>query len=248
LEWGPLEARPSSESPAGDQPGLLGHADGEAGQVVFADRIHAGHLGGLAADEGTTGQFAAPGDTGYHLLADVHIQLAAGEVVEEEEGLRALHEDVVDAHGHQVLTNGVVLVEVEGQLQLGADTIGAGDQHRLAVVLRQLHEGTEAANAAQHLGPHGPAGMGLDAFDQIVPGIDINAGIAVGKSGGGSHGNPEKRAEKERYSTSRTLFRWSPGEGATALIHPPEIALDHVIVGRPLPRPHWPRPPWRRGR
>ena len=38
---------------------LLDRADGEAGEVVFAVRVHAGHLGGLAADQRAAGQFAA---------------------------------------------------------------------------------------------------------------------------------------------------------------------------------------------
>jgi len=38
------------------------HADGEAGQIVLAVGIHAGHLGGFAADQRAAGLFAAGGD------------------------------------------------------------------------------------------------------------------------------------------------------------------------------------------
>ena len=41
---------------------LLDGADGEAGQVVFAVRVHAGHFGGLAADQRAAGLLAAGGD------------------------------------------------------------------------------------------------------------------------------------------------------------------------------------------
>lgn len=37
-----------------------------------------------------------------HLLRGVHVQLAAGKVVEEEHRLRAAGHNVVHAHGHQV--------------------------------------------------------------------------------------------------------------------------------------------------
>ena len=61
------EARPSTTSPGAiDLPSmtarLLDDADGEAGQIVFAIRVHARHLGGFAADQRAAGQFAACGD------------------------------------------------------------------------------------------------------------------------------------------------------------------------------------------
>ena len=68
-------------------------------------------------------------------VGGVDVELAAGEVVEEEQRLGALHQDVVDAHRDQVDADGVVPVEREGELELGADAVGAGDQDRLAVAL-----------------------------------------------------------------------------------------------------------------
>ena len=88
--------------------GFFHRADGEAGEVVFAGRVHAGHLGGLAADQRAAGLFAARGDALDHVGGGVDVELAAGEVVEEEQRLGALHQDVVDAHRHQVDADGVV--------------------------------------------------------------------------------------------------------------------------------------------
>src|SRR5690606_18536551 len=45
---------------------LFYHADAETGQVVVFAFIHAGHLGSLAAHQGTAGQFAAGADAGDH--------------------------------------------------------------------------------------------------------------------------------------------------------------------------------------
>jgi hypothetical protein len=51
------------------------------------------------------------------------------------------------------------------------------------VLLRDLEQRAEAADAGQHLGAHGALRGGLDAFDQGIAGIDIDAGIAVGERG-----------------------------------------------------------------
>ena len=71
-------------------------------------------------------------------------------------------------------------------LQLGADAVGARNQHRLAVAVeRNLEQRAEAAEAAEHLGPQRALDGGLDAFDQLVAGFDIDAGIFVRNRHGG---------------------------------------------------------------
>src|SRR3546814_4495825 len=67
--------------------GLLHRADGEAGQVVFARRVHVWHLRGLAADQRAAGQLAAFRDAADHGHGGVDIELAGGDVVEEEQRL-----------------------------------------------------------------------------------------------------------------------------------------------------------------
>ena len=114
---------------------------------------------------------------------DVHVELAAGEVVEEEQRFGALHQNVVHAHRHQVDADGVVPVELERELELGADAIGAGDQHRLAITLRDLEQRAETADAGQHLWAHGAPGERLDALDQRIAGIDVDARVTVRKRG-----------------------------------------------------------------
>ncbi len=184
FECGPLDARPSSTSPAAmrapvDRPRLLDDADGEAGEVVFAVGVHAGHLGRLAADQRAAGLLAARGDALDHQRRGGDVEPPAGEIVEEEQRLRALHEDVVGAHRDQVDADGVVPVERERELELGADAVGAGDQHRLAEALADLDQRAEAADAGEHLGAHRPLGERLDALDQRVAGVDVDARLAV---------------------------------------------------------------------
>ena len=122
------------------------------------------------------------GDALDHRGRDVDVELAAREVVEEEQRLGALHEDVVDAHRDEVDADRVVAVERERELELGADAVGAGDQHRLAEALADLDQRAEAADAGEHLGAQRALGERLDALDQRVAGVDVDAGVAVGKA------------------------------------------------------------------
>jgi hypothetical protein len=182
LECGPLEARPRIASPGLVEDALLlHHPDAEAGEVVFALGIHPRHLGGLAADQRAACQLATGRNAFDDRRAHFQIQLSAGEIVQEEQRLGALHEHVVDAHRHQVDADGVVLVELEGELQLGADAVGARDQHRLPVFLRDAAQGAEAADAGHHLAAHGALGERLDRLDERIARVDVDAGVAVGE-------------------------------------------------------------------
>jgi hypothetical protein len=131
------------------------------------------------------------GDAFDHGGGGIHVEPAAGEVIEEEQRLGALHQDVIDAHRHQVLPDRVVAVPLEGQLELGADAVGARHQHRFAILFRNLEQRAEAADAGQHLRTHGALRRWLDAFHQRIPGIDIDAGIAVGERGRGWAGSSQ---------------------------------------------------------
>ena len=170
---------------AGQDFRFFDRADAKTGQVVFTRRVHARHFSCFAADERAVAQFAAACDAANHSRSRVHVELAAGEVVEEKQRFGALHQHVVDAHRHQVDADGVVHVPLESQFQLGADAVGAADQHRLFVALGHLEQRAEAAYAGQHAFAHGFFGQWLDAFDQGIAGVDVNAGVFVAQRGGG---------------------------------------------------------------
>ena len=74
-----------------------------------------------------------------------------------------------------------MLVHQEGQLQLGAHTVGAGDQHRLfhAGQIGGKHT-AEAAQSAHDAGDVGGFYHGLDALDRLISGGDVHAGGGVG--------------------------------------------------------------------
>lgn len=104
-----------------------GDAHSKACEIVVAVVVHAGHLCCLAAHQPTVGQHTPIGNALYVVrhfrtsraaicgiprasthLNDVgsgmNVQLAARIVVEEEERFCALHDQIVDAHGHEILT------------------------------------------------------------------------------------------------------------------------------------------------
>ena len=72
-------------------------ADDEAGDVVLAVLVEAGHLRRLAAEQRAAVLAAGLGEAFDDLHGHIRIEPAGGEVVEEEERLGALDEDVVDA-------------------------------------------------------------------------------------------------------------------------------------------------------
>ena len=154
-------------------------AHSKAGQVILAIRIHRRHLGRLATDQSTTSLLAALRNALDDGGRRRHIEFAAGEIIEEKQWLGTLHQDVVDAHGDQVDADGVVPVQMEGQTQLGADTIGAGDQDRLLEFLADFEQRAKTTEAAHDALAHGALGKWLDRLDQRIAGIDVDTGIAV---------------------------------------------------------------------
>ena len=82
-------------------------------------------MGCFSTDQGASGGFAGLGEASDDLPQDTWIELRSGNVVEKEEGSRSGDRDVIDAMVDQILTDGVVLVGREGDLELGADAVDA---------------------------------------------------------------------------------------------------------------------------
>ncbi len=113
------------------QRAAFGGADRKAAEVVIAVLVQSGHFGGLAADQRTAGFPAAFGDAGHDGSRRLRIELAAGEIVQEEKRLGALHDEIIDRHRHQVDADAVMQAGLDRDLELGADAIGGRDQHRI---------------------------------------------------------------------------------------------------------------------
>ena len=123
--------------PLGSQLGAgLHHPDGEAGQIEVPGHHDAGVLRRLAPDQ-RAARLAAPlvhaGDDRGDVVG---VDLARGDVVEQEERLGPHADQVVDAHGDEVDAHRVVAAGVAGHDQLGAHPVGRGHQHRVRVTSR----------------------------------------------------------------------------------------------------------------
>ena len=160
--------------------GLFGDADRETSEIVFVLVVHARHFSGFTADQCRTGLHAAVGHAGYDLLEQSRIVLAAGDVVKEEQRFGTLSGDVVDAHGHAIDADGVVLICHLGDHELGAHAVGTGDENRLFVSKgSQVKKAAEAADTADHTGAVRASHVRLDALDDFVPGFDAHAGVLI---------------------------------------------------------------------
>ena len=154
----PADGRPISTSPgtidrAVDHPRPFDDADDEPGDVVFAVGVEPGHLRGLAADQRAAVFPARPRDAGDDLLGHVRRQPAGREVVEKEQRLGALHEDVVDAVVDEIGADRVVPAGHERDLELGADAVGARDEHRILIAVAvEAEQPAERPDVGEHAG------------------------------------------------------------------------------------------------
>ena len=151
------------------------NAHGETGQIVLLFRHHARVLGGLAAHQRAIGLHAALGhalDDLSDLFRDV---AAAGDVIQEDQRLCTSADDIVDAHGHAVDADGVVLVQDHGDLQLGAHAVGAGDQHRVLVARAvQLKQAAKTAQTTDAVLVHGAGNVLFHQLHRAVTSGDIH--------------------------------------------------------------------------
>ena len=144
-------------------------ADGEARHVEVIGRHDARVFRGLATEEGGPGDPTAFGDAGDQLFEPRRFEFADGDVVEEEERLGTDAGEVVDQHRDEVDPDRVVASDLTRDVELGADAVGRGDEHRRRVLRRvEGEQPAEAADAAQHLGPLRAGDDVLDPLDRLV--------------------------------------------------------------------------------
>ena len=155
---------------AGQHLVALDRADAEAGEVVVARRIHARHLGGLAADQRAAGLAAAFGDRRDDRRGNVIVELPGRVIIEEEQRLGALDDQVVDAHRDQIDADAVMPPGFDRELELGADAVVGRDQQRIAIAGRlQVEEAAEAAELGIRARPRVERASGPIAFTSALP-------------------------------------------------------------------------------
>ena len=164
---------------AHDDFAFLDHTDDTADQVIVVALIDFGHLGYFAPDESAVclaTSFRQAFDDGFDRFRH---HLADADIVEKEEGLSAARQDVVDTMIHDVLADGVMLAHGEGNLDLGADPIHAGDEYGLLVAFELVHA-SEEPNAAQYLRAESGPRQFSDIGNHSGLAGDVNSGACVG--------------------------------------------------------------------
>ena len=96
-----------------DDLGFFDSTHRKAGQIIFAIRVHARHLGGLTPNQGATGHFTTGRNPFDHIGRGRDIEFAASEVVEKKQRFSTLHQNIVDAHGDEINAHGVVFIEMK---------------------------------------------------------------------------------------------------------------------------------------
>src|SRR5262245_45656257 len=163
-----------------DDPVAVDHADDEAREVVFAVGVKSGHLGRLAPEQRAIALTAAGRQPVDNLGDDVGVELARGDVIEEEERPGALNQNVVDAVRHKVVTDRVVDARGERHFQLGADPVAARDQNRLARVGENAVEHpSEAAYFGKDVLVERRARQLLDLLGRHVRRVDVDSRVFV---------------------------------------------------------------------
>ncbi len=145
--------------------------------------IHAGHLGGLAADQCAAGLPAAISNASNDIAGGRNVQLAGCIVIEKEQGFSTLYNKVVDRHRNQVDAHAAMDAGIDCEFQLGADTIIGRDQHRIAVAAGlEIKQATEATEGGVSTLAAGRFGKWLDGVHEGVASGNIHARIRIGKA------------------------------------------------------------------
>src|SRR5271169_3123516 len=84
---------------------VVNKANCETGHVVFIFFVKIGHFCRFPSYQGTARLFASGSDPLNKLFDKIEVYAAHGKVVQEKKRPRALNDNVVDTHGHQVYSD-----------------------------------------------------------------------------------------------------------------------------------------------
>ena len=150
-------------------------AHDRSGHVAGARSVDARHFGRFAAEERAACGAAGLRHTEYdggHVFGH---ELVGGDIVEEEKGSRALHQNVVETMIDDVEADTLPAVVLRGKLYFGADAVCGSHKEGLR---RQFGKGelaAEAADVGEHVRREGRAHGLLHQVDGPVAGFDVDA-------------------------------------------------------------------------
>ncbi len=207
---------------AADNLSFFDHANTKPCQIVVAIAVETRHFCGFSTNQRAAGKLTASSDAFDYPLGSIHIELAGRVVIKEQKGFGTGHQHIVGAHGHQILANLIVAIEIDREFQLGADTVGACDQDRLAITTGQFCKGSKSADTAKLFGASGGASSRGNSLHQFIAGIDVYTRVTIGKA----------------FAQDDHCYGISRGAESTR----PRLAISVnfgtvVVWRRPLPRP-----------
>ena len=160
----------------------FGGADREAREVEIPPRVEPRHFRRLAADQRAAGLDAARRNAPDDGRALARIELAGREIVEEKQRLRALNDDIVDAHGDEVDPDRLEYPALDSDLDLGADAVIGRNQDRvLEPGGLQIEQSAEPADLRIRARPPRRAHQRLDRIDHGIARVDVDASVGVGE-------------------------------------------------------------------
>src|SRR6185295_409129 len=153
---------------------------------------------------------ASPRQALHDLFHAPGIERAHGDVVEEEERRRAVHEDVVAAVAHEVLVDRVVAAAEDGHLELGAHAVHAGGKE-----LPRRAGNPVRAREAPEIGGHVRVERGAaelaDPVHRLLALPDVHARVLVA-----GHGTISRRRSASPGVSERSPEAWSCASATTA--------------------------------
>ena len=156
---------------------LVHDSHAEPREIEGVLRHHSGMLGGLAAEERAPRPATAFGDALNDRDDTRGLHSADGQIVEEEQRLRAGARHVVGAHRHEVDPDGVQPIGLPRDLELRPHAVGGrGEEPAFADAI----EPGEAAHLIGDLrAPHARGEIG-DQGDRLGRGLGVDTRLAVG--------------------------------------------------------------------
>jgi hypothetical protein len=139
---------------------------------------------------------ASRGKTPQQLLENTRLQFARANVIQKKKRFGPKYGDVVDAMIDKVPSHGVMAVHGEGDFKLGANAIGARNEHGLAEFFDiQFKQTTEPTHAAQDLtAPGGSEQLRQSRLDPVAQvNIDTRRSVSFLTHVGGTLPSDESR-------------------------------------------------------
>ncbi|KAH3660356.1 hypothetical protein OGAPHI_006942 [Ogataea philodendri] len=163
---------------------LLDHSSNSSSVgVVMTWSVHSWHLTGLSSNKCTARQFATIGNSFHECSSNLDVKVCSCKVVQEHQWLSSLNNQIVDIHGNQVNSNGVVNVHNLGHPQLSSNTIGGSNKQSIVDVsvsrLLEVEKTSESSNLGVCSRSLGRSDALFDLLNELVTGIDRNSRVLI---------------------------------------------------------------------